>query len=86
MRRLKLHRTFQVAGWDSQIASRRTGSLKDSQERCRTHGPHLKGSSAPTYATGAKQEELTTLLILQEKLKILMWGKVGVGVKPVSLL
>lgn len=72
-------------GWRGQTDSLEEESESDrnSGEHHRVHAPPLKGSSPAPYATVAKQEELM-LLTLQEKLKILGWGEVGVGVSPFS--
>ena len=47
------------------------------------YDPHPKGSSTQSQAIVAKQEELT-LLILQEKMKILIWGRVSVYERDLS--
>lgn len=56
----------------------------DSGDLYRMHVPP-KGSSTESQAIVAKQEELT-LLILQEILKILVWGEVGVCDRDLSQL
>lgn len=84
-----------LLGWKGQAGSIEdaSGSDRSSREHHRVCAPHRKGvraphrkeSSAATYATIAKQEELT-LRILQEKLKIFGWGEVSVGVRPFSIV
>lgn len=66
-KQLKLLRTFQVAGGD-----RQTESAEEERESARNAAegssppPCPEGNSAASYATVAKQEELS-LLTLQEK-------------------
>lgn len=67
-KQLKLHHTFQVAGGDRQAesAEEERESARNAAEGSSPPPPCPEGSSAASYATVAKQEELS-LLTLQEK-------------------
>lgn len=80
--------TLQISNaWMGQASSIKEKSKcdGDSGDLYRMHVPPPKGSSTESQAIVAKQEELT-LLILQEILKILVWGEVGVCDRDLSQL